>query len=44
VAELARAAVAALDRGDVIGARAAARALVEFIEVLAGAGQGVDPA
>jgi hypothetical protein len=44
VAELVRAAVAALDGGDVLGARAAARALVEFIEVIAGARQGVDPA
>jgi hypothetical protein len=35
---LARAAVAALVRGDVVGARAVARALVEFIEAVAVAG------
>jgi hypothetical protein len=36
VEALAQAAVAALAEGDVVGARAAARALVEFIDAVAG--------
>jgi hypothetical protein len=40
VEALAQAAVHALAGGDVVAARAAARALVEFIELLAGVGEG----